>query len=125
MTTVTSRNTGNEYNTEDLDKANGTIEHGGTTLHLLEQAVADNYGTDGLIRYYARAIDAEGTEYRIAWDTTDEWDLANEFERLMAESNPNDDQIARIEELADMVLPDVNDESNACDWDAPVSVKVY
>lgn len=125
MTTVTSNNTGSEYNLGDLDKANGTIEHGETTLYLLDQAVADNYGTEGLIRYYARAIDVEGAEYRIAWDTTNDWDLACEFARLMAESDPDDDQIARIEELADMVLPDVSDESNACDWDAPVSVKVY
>lgn len=124
MIAVTSLNTDTDYNLEDLDKAFGTVDHKGKTLYLLGQAIADNYGTDGLVRYYAEAIDANGTEYRIAWDTTSEWDLACELDRLMAESDLDDDQIARIEELSDMVLPDVSDESNACDWSDPVSVQV-
>lgn len=124
MTTVTSYNTGTEYDIEDLAKKNGTVEHDGKTIYLLDQATVGNYGTDGLVRYYADAIDADGIEYRIAWDTTDDWDLACELDRLMAESDLDDDQIARIKELAEMVLPDVNDESDACDWKSPVSVRV-
>lgn len=124
MTTVTSRNTELEYALEDLAKRFGTVEHDGSTLYMLDQAEASNYGTDGLVRYYAPAIDANGTEYRVGWDTTDEWDLANELARLMSERNPDDDQIARIEELSGMVLPYVGDESNACDWDNHVSVQV-
>lgn len=42
----------------------------------------------------------------------------------MAESDPDDDQIARIEELSGMALPDVSDESNACDWASPVSARI-
>ena len=124
MTTVTSYNTGDEYDLADLEKSYGTIEHDGKTLYLLNQAVVDNYGTDGMVRYYADAIDAEGVEYRVAWDTTEDWDMAREFAGLMSRSNPSDSEIARIEELIDMVLPDVSDESNACDWGSPVSIEV-
>lgn len=123
MATATSNITGNDYNLEDLAEANGTVQHDGNTLYLLDQALVGNYGTEGMIRYYANAIDAEGIEYRIAWDTTDEWDLACELARLMAESNLDDDDMVRIEELECMVLPDVNDESNACDWSSPVSIR--
>jgi len=124
MTTATSNITGNDYDLEALEKENGTVNHGDATLYLLTQAIMDNYGTDGLVRYYAEAIDIDGTEYRIAWDTTGSWDLACELAQLEAESDLDDDQMARIEELADMALPDVNDESNACDWAHPVSVEV-
>ena len=100
----------------------GAVEHDGKTCTLTTQAVADNYGTDGGVRYYADATDEAGNAYRIAWDTTEKWDLAQERARLEGESFLDDDEAERFAELQDMVLPDVNDESNACDWDRPVKV---
>ena len=124
MTTVTSYNTGTEYDLSDLGKSFGTVEHDGRTLYLLNDAVVENYGTNGLVRYYAKAIDEAGTEYEVAWDTTDSWDLAQELDHLLAQSDPSDAEIARIDELEGMTLPDPSDESNACDWESPVEAQV-
>lgn len=76
----------------------GRVEHKGKTLTLMQDAYCDNYGTDGGVRYYASARDAAGNIYRIAWDTTAEWD--------------------------DMDPEDQDDESNACAWDNPASVEL-
>jgi hypothetical protein len=111
-----------EFDTDQLDKQYGTIKHAGVTLWLTEQAVCDNYGTDGGVRYYAKAIGSDGNTYNVAWDTTEAWDLASERAMLSAESNLDDKQTARLAELDDMALPDVNDESNACDWGTPARI---
>ncbi len=101
----------------------GTVTHEGVEYQLTEQAYASNYGTDGGVRYYASAIDLEGIFYEVAWDTTEAWDLSNEREKLRADSYlkyPEEEE--RLAELEGMVLPDVSDESNACDWLSPVLV---
>jgi hypothetical protein len=83
----------------DLAAKFGTVEFSGKTYTLTNQAQADNHGTEGLVRYYAKAVDADGTEHLVAWDTTQAWDEADKDSGLC------------------------DDESNACDWDSPVSVK--
>ncbi len=74
----------------------GSVEFGGKTYRLTDDIYCSNYGTDGGVRYYAYAIDEAGNKYRVAWDTTAEWD-------------------ARDPE-------DYGDDSEACDWSAPVDV---
>lgn len=51
-------------------------------------------GYDNNVRYYASAVDANGEEYKVAWKVKSNIDI-NEIE----------------------------DESDACDWDKPVDVK--
>ena len=78
----------------------------GKEYTLLQDAYPENDGDT--IRYYARATDADGAMYLIAWDTTPEWDRHI------------------IGDDGDCVIPDCDgyceDPSNACDWDSPVSV---
>lgn len=102
----------------------GTAEFGGVEYTLAEQATADNFGTEGLIRYYAKATSPDGDTVMFAWNTTECWDLAEERAKLESESNPTPEQEERLSALDGMVLPDVSDESNACDWDSPFSVTV-
>lgn len=100
----------------------GTVDYNGKTYTLTQEAYVDNYGTKGAVRYYAHAIDEAGNEYIIAWDTTEAWDLATERAKLDAESYLDEADAERLAELLDLVLPDVSDESNACDWGNPVRV---
>lgn len=114
----------------------GTVKHDGKTLYLTEQAYMDNYKADGAVRYYAHAVDKNGNEYRVAWDTTEEYNLANELFRLDEEAKllkQHGEELSeakdeRLEELRAMNLPDVSfyadDESNCCDWDKPVEVEL-
>ena len=81
----------------------GTVDHNGATLAITQVAYMDNYGTDGGVRYYAKAIDAEGDAYLVAWDTTVAWD----------------ERCATAAETGDAL----DDESDACDWGAPASIK--
>ncbi len=100
----------------------GTVEYGGREYELTGQALADNYGTEGEVRYYANAIGPGGNSYRVAWETTERWNLSQERETLRADSFLSDDEKERLAELEMLVLPDVSDESNACEWDSPVRV---
>lgn len=102
----------------------GTVTYKGIKYTLQQEPCADNYGTDGGIRYYARATGPDGEEYQVAWDTTEEWDKAVEYYKLLDASYLDDEQQARLTELETMVLVDLSDESNACDWDHPVSVRI-
>jgi hypothetical protein len=87
----------------------GTIKFDGITITFTQWAYADNYGTDGDIRYYAHGVDANGNKYKVAWDLTPE---RIEQERI------------HREESHDAINCDCNDdESIACDWDNPVSVE--
>lgn len=92
----------------------GTVNYQGKILTLTQQAYADNYGTNGGVRYYAHAVDADGNEYIVAWDTTGEWDTQREIYKRDGDST---DEGARA-------LAYVEDESNACDWDSPANVEV-
>ena len=80
----------------------GNVTHGTAILALTQQAYASNHQDS--IRYYASAIDAEGNEYRVAWDTTAAWDAAEDAYRADPNESPNDD------------------ESLACDWSCPAEI---
>jgi hypothetical protein len=84
----------------------GTVEFGGRIYILTQQAYCDNYGTDGGVRYYAHAVaknDADTNKYKVVWATTDEWD----------NHQKNDETCSFCE-----------DESNACNWDNPIDVRI-
>ena len=49
----------------------GDVIHNGVTVHLTQQAYADNCGTAGDVRYRAKGIDDAGNEYLVTWDTYD------------------------------------------------------
>ncbi len=115
---------------EQLKKEFGTVSHNGIELAISQVAYCDNYGTDGEVRYYASAEDQEGNEYQVAWDTTAKWDEAGELYNLelkqeqRPESFDDEDQERMDELMADGVHSYlIEDESNACDWDNPVSIE--
>lgn len=107
----------------------GTVTMDGVEYALTEQAHCDNYGTDGAVRYYANAIDIDGNEYQVTWDTTAEYDQAQADYREMqsleeADSRGEGIDEDRLEELHSRVSEAwVEDESNSCDWDNPISVE--
>ena len=84
----------------------GTFDHSGVALALTQDAYVENHGTDGGVRYYAKAVDADGNDYLVAWDTTEAWDAATEAYKVDPEN-----------------APIVDDESWACDWDSPAEIK--
>ena len=88
-----------------IKKDYGTVEFEGKTYTLTQDAYAENYGTDGAVRYYAAAVDADGNEYLVTWETTEQWDEAQEEYKETSEVNGY-----------------IEDESNACDWDSPIEV---
>ncbi len=101
----------------------GKVTLNGVTYTLLDQAHADNYGTDGEIRYYANAVDEEGNECTVTWQTTVQWDEANEHYRLNERFNElTEEEIERLEELEAKTLCSIEDESYACDWDNPIAI---
>jgi hypothetical protein len=67
-----------------------TVTFGGKELTLQQDAYASNY--KDRVCYFAYAIDREGNDYLVRWETTAAWD------------NSLDQQ---------------DDESNACEWDSP------
>lgn len=111
----------------------GTVNFEGKELKLTQDAYVDNYGTDGEVRYYANAVDTEGNEYQVIWETTKEFDqseelfnLIEELEVLKSHKSFDDGEIMRMEELEKEIEKMENegigssyceDESNACDWD--------
>ena len=98
----------------------GTVSFEGKELPVTQAAYVSNDGTE----YYSTAEDSEGKEYLVTWETTNEWNLSVELYDLeLRGKDIYEDDIERLEELRNMDgLVDVEDESNACDWDNPVSV---
>jgi predicted DNA-binding protein len=114
------------------DERFGSIDYNGKKYFLTQTAYCDNYGTDGDVRYYAHAIDDDGTEYKVTWETSEQYDLACELlslENKLQENDRSDEEIKRIKaNIAELESDDIrscyaDDESNACDWDAPISVE--
>ena len=93
-------------NYQDASAQFGTVTFDGDEYALTQQAYIDNCGSG--VRYYATAIDLRGNYYRVAWDTTQAWDDAQEEYREREEPH---------------LLSLLEDESQACDWDCPVEVK--
>jgi len=88
---------GKEFDTEEL-KNNGDVEYKGKKLYLLQQAYIDNYGTDGEVIYKTTAIDEDGKDYTVIWTPYN-----------------NDGEYYYDDE--GNYRGNVEDESNACDWD--------
>lgn len=88
-----------------MDNNYGTVEFEGKTYTLTQDAYANNYGTDGAVRYYAAAVGADGNRYMVEWETSEEWDAAQDDYKATGE-----------------VSGYIEDEQNACDWDNPISV---
>jgi hypothetical protein len=84
------------------------VNYAGHTYTLQQDAYADNYGTDGAVRYYAHATDNDGNDYIVMWSPSPAWEAAQQEAR---ESNDWSDYPAILD-----------DEGNACDWDNPVDV---
>lgn len=76
----------------------------GTELALSQQAYADTHGS-GEVRYYAEAQDAEGNLFRVEWATTEAWDEREAAYKADPDSNAAGE-----------------DESDACDWAAPLRI---
>lgn len=94
----------------------GTVNFGGKTYTLTQDAYAENYGMDGSVRYYASATDEQGLKYLVVWGTTPEWDAAQAEARRV-------DQQYEPHAAPDYEYPQIlEDETNACDWDHPVAV---
>lgn len=89
-----------------MNKDYGTVTFNGKVFALTQDAYFDNYGTDGGVRYYASAVDTDGNKYLVAWGTTEKWNEAQQEYKVTGEVNGC-----------------IEDESNACDWDNPVSVE--
>ena len=117
----------------ELAKKHGTVTFKGTKYWLTKDAYVDNYGTDGEVRYYSKAIDRKGNEYRVSWDTTAEFDAWNRQAQLVMLINSkkqyNDDYTEFQTELDASIAKygdgsdACEDESNACDWDNPENVE--
>ena len=90
------------YTTNNL----GDVTFDGLLIHLTEQAYANNYGTDGGVRYYAHGVTDDGTEYLVAWDTTAAWDAEQDAYRADPDNFTSS-------------IP----EDQACDWSEPVAAR--
>lgn len=99
-----------------------TILFKGKKYTLISDAQAENYGTTGEVRYYARAIDDEGDEYLVCWQTTVEWENANRFALLSSRLEElTEKEHNEYCELYEIPLCSIDDESNACKWEYPIS----
>lgn len=110
-------------NLNELKKRFGTVTFESKELILTQDAHADNYGTDGDVRYYAHAVDKAGNEYRVVWETTEIWKLSQELYCLGQKDELTTDESQRMLELSSMALTNYDDESNACDWCCPIDVE--
>ena len=97
-------------NFAEAEKTNGHVMKGSTKIALTQQAYVENYGAG--VCYYAAGIDQQGNVYQVAWDTTQAWDDAQEAYHTALRNGDNPD--------AGML----DDESNACDWDEPLSIRL-
>jgi len=121
-----------EERKQELAK-NGTVQHNRKTLYLLQQAYVNNKGTHGDVCYNANAIDEDGNEYYITWDTTKTWDAltegANMIEAIHQKENNSEDCLSEKHRLDQIVEkygdPEIYnfDESDACDWDNPSEIE--
>ncbi len=79
----------------------GAVTFNGIEIDLTQEAYCNNAG-----QYLAAGKDDAGNTYLVEWETTKAWDDAQEAAR-------NGDCSAWAE-----------DESNACDWDDPIDVRL-
>lgn len=98
----------------------GYIDHDGVELALTQMAYPDNYGYS--VRYFASAIDRAGNTYEISWDLNPLYATADEDWKEFCSSyaNDNDGACAPWDEMPSIL----EDESNACNWDVPASLRM-
>lgn len=67
---------------EKLIREFGEVEHQGCRLALAQQAECSNGPDRDNMTYEARAIDADGNEYRVSWDCLEGWfEMEDESDR--------------------------------------------
>ena len=77
----------------------------GTELALTESPVPENYGTNGLVRYYCPAESEDGRKFMVAWDTCEQWNLSEELANIEQEASWREldsDEKERKAELEEM-----------------------
>jgi len=109
-----------------LEKDYGTVSVDGRTLWLKQDAY---FGGNADNSYYeALAVDAQGCSYKVRWETTPIWNISEKLASLndeldqTREASEQRGLLQSIRELEDSAeryggTVDVEDESNACDWD--------
>src|SRR3990172_4413487 len=113
-----------------LEKIRKMIED--DSIAWLDDATAENYGTDGAIRYQQTAL-IDGVHVIVFWDTTPEYDdfeqnfkrkINLEEELLRGEVLDEEDEefLKNYDETLEAYYQ--NDESNNCDWDNPVAIEI-
>lgn len=110
----------------------GTVNFEGKELQLTQDAYpSDLCGHED--EYTANAVDTEGNEYNVTWQTKKEFDqslelliLEDELKELRSRKSFDDGTINRMEEIEKEIEKMENegirsnyceDGSNACDWD--------
>jgi len=94
---------GREFDPVKLAQDHGTVEQGGTTYWLTQEAYPVNRGAEGRIAYVATAIDADGGVYEVEWPTVEGWE----------EHRIDEGGICAVDGCSGYC----EDESNACNWD--------
>lgn len=91
-------------------------------LTITHDATVDNIGTNGDVAWTGFGVDKDGNEYKIVWLPTEAWVLAEKFAK--AEIAGDKELMAElIEENGGDNFVDVQDQSNACDWDVPYEIE--
>lgn len=91
-------------------------------LTITRDATVDSIGNNGDFAWTAFAVDKDGNEYKIVWLPTEAWVLAEKF--AQAEIAGDEELMAElIEENGGDNFVDVQDQSNACDWDVPYEIE--
>jgi hypothetical protein len=117
-----------------MERDYGTVTFKGKTYKLIQDAYVDNYGTNGAVRYYVKAIGEDYKTYLVTWETTEKFDDACRLAYLDARYEDEEDDLPQVlieeryalYEKYDNDPPSstyAEDEGNACDWDNPISVE--
>ena len=86
----------------------GTVQHGNVQITLTQNAWLHHDG-----QYRASGLGDDGLDYTVFWATTEAWDAAN----AEAAANRANGDYTSYPALLD-------DESNACDWDALSDIRL-
>lgn len=84
-----------------------TVNYGSKVLTLKQDAYLHNAG-----EYRADALGDDGLDYIVEWVTTGDWDAANVEAAANRAAGDYDNYPALLD-----------DESNACVWDAPSNIR--
>lgn len=85
-------------------------------IEFIDDAVPNNYGTDGGVRYQQNAI-IEGEEVTVFWDITEEYeDNGKRYNQLLSIQIDSELDEEESDELYHLECF-FGDESQACDWE--------